>query len=563
MVVSGLVAVALAVLAIYPLLQVISRLFVVDGRLDLSAFGETLGLPGLGELLFNTFVLVLASSLAALVIGAGLAWLNERTDARIGVFTDVMPMLPFLLPPVAGAVGWVLLLSPSAGLLNSLIRDALGAAGMTLESGPLDIHTWYGLILVFTIYQVPYVFLMVSTGLRNLDPSLEEQSRISGAGLLSTIRTVTLPGVRPSLGAAILLMIWSGFGLFSVPAIIGTGARIEVISVQIVQLLTTYPPRTGVAVGLSVFVMLFVATAWYAQIRVLRGGRHATVSGKGHRETRIELGGWRVAARALMAGYLLVATILPMLALLFVSLNGFWTADMDWSRFSLDALRESLLEDSITQRALRNSLTLGGVGATVGMVAAAIVALFILRVPQRVGQTVDAAIKMPSVLSNIVVAVGIVLAFAGPPFRLAGTTLILLTAYVVLYMPQGSVAADAAASQVGKELPEASHVAGAGGARTFRNIQLPVMLPGLVAGWALLFVRMVGDLTASSMLAGTRNPVVGFRILEVYQNGSYALLASLATALTVITSTVLALVLWFSRRAARRGLGSGSLGVRG
>jgi iron(III) transport system permease protein len=294
---------------------------------------------------------------------------------------------------------------------------------------------------------------------------------------------------------------------------------------------------------------------------VLRGGRHATVSGKGHRETRIELGAWRGPARGLMLVYLLVATVLPMLALAFVALNGFWTADVEWSRLSLDALRESLLEDRVTQRALRNSLTLGAVGATVGMAAAAVIALFVLRVHERIGRFVDAAIKMPSVLSNIVVAVGVVLAFAGPPFWLAGTTLILLVAYVVLYMPQGSVAADAAASQVGRELPEASHVSGAGGARTFRSVQLPIMLPGLVAGWALLFVRMVGDLTASAMLAGTRNPVVGFRILEVYQNGSYALLACLATALTVVTSMVLAGVLWFSRRAARRGLGSGGLRV--
>ena len=554
-VLAAVVMLALAALAVVPLVRVISGLFVVDGRLTLQPIADTLGTDDLGGLIASTFGVVVPSSVIALVLGSGLAWLNERTDARMGFVTDALPLLPFLLPPVAGAVGWVLLLSPRAGLLNAWIRDALGVVGITLTEGPFDIHTWYGLVAIYVVYQVPFAFLLVSAGLRNLDPSLEEQSRMSGAGLARTFRRITLPALAPSMGAAVLLIAWTGLGIYSLPAIVGTPARIEVLSVRIVRLLTfTFPPETSTAVGLSVFVVLVLGSIYWLQARILKRGRHAHVGGKGNRARRIELGPWRPLARAFMIGYVLVAAVLPIVALLLVSLNGFWTADIDWGSLSADAFRSTLLEDRTTRRALSNSLLLGVVGGTVGMVAAAVVALRVARARGPAARLIDSAIKLPAAISHVVVAVGILLVFTGPPFDLGGTLALLLLGYLALYMPQGSVAADAAAGQVGRELSEASAISGAGRGRTFRRVELPLMMPGLVAGWAMLFIRMVGDLTASALLAGTRNPVVGFRLLEVFSNGSYAGLAALSTALVLITTTVLVAVLAFTRRKARLGI---------
>ncbi len=554
-VLAAVVMGALAVLAIVPIIRVIGGLFVVDGEVTLQPVADTLGAEDLGGLIGSTLAVVVPSSAIALLLGSALAWLNERTDARMGFATDALPLLPFLLPPVAGAVGWVLLLSPRAGLLNDWIRDVLGLVGITLTEGPFDIHSWYGLIAIYVVYQVPFAFLLVSAGLRSLDPSLEEQSRMSGAGLARTFRRITLPALAPSMGAAVLLIAWTGLGIYSLPAIVGTPARIEVLSVRIVRLLTfTFPPETSTAVGLSVLVVLVLGTIYWLQARILKRGRHARVGGKGNRARRIELGPWRPVARAFMLVYVLIAAVLPIVALLLVSLNGFWTADIDWGSLSTDAFTQTLIEDRTTRRALTNSLLLGVVGGTVGLVAAAVVALRVARAKGPVARLIDSAIKLPAAISHVVVAVGILLVFSGPPFDLGGTLALLLLGYLALYMPQGSVAADAAAGQVGHELSEASAISGAGRGRTFRKVELPLMMPGLVAGWAMLFIRMVGDLTASALLAGTRNPVVGFRLLEVFSNGSYAGLAALSTALVLITTTVLIGVLTFTRRKARLGI---------
>lgn len=553
--VSLVIALVLIAVVLVPLGRVLVRLFWVDGHLTLEPFRKTFAVPDLGSLVLDTVLVVAASTALAFVIGVALAWLNERTNARMGLLTDSLPLLPFLLPPVAGAVGWTMLLSPRAGLLNSWIRDVLGLFGVHLDEGPFDINSWYGLILVMAFYAVPFIFMNASAGLRNLDSSLEEASRLSGAGTFRTLRKVTLPAVAPSLGAGVLLAVWFGFGMFSIPAIIGAPAHIDVISVRIVSLLTfTYPPQTDVAIGLSAFVVVFVGLAYLLQARILRKGRFATVAGKGARARTLDLGAWKWPVRVLVIGYVAVSTILPIIALVLVSLNGFWTPHINWSNLSFRALRQSVFDDLTTLHALINSLGLGLVGGLIGILGAAMIALYVARRRTLLARGIDVAIKMPAAISHMVIAVGILLLLAGAPFFLSGTLAILLIGYLALYLPQASIAADAAVSSVGRELPEASAVSGAVPFRTFRKVYLPLMVPGLVAGWALLFIRMVGDLTASAILAGTANPVVGFRILEVFTSGSFALLASLSTVLVVITATVLVVVLAYTRRKSKLGV---------
>lgn len=556
--VAWTVVVVLAALSLIPLFTVLVNLFWFEGQLDLAPFREVLGLRDLDVLIIHTLLVVAGTTVFGFLVGAFLAWTNERTDARMGIVTDALPLIPFLLPAIAGAVGWLLLLAPRAGYLNVVIRWVLSQFGVQLAEGPFDIFSWYGLIMVYTIYAVPYAYLMISSGLRNVDPALEEQARLSGAGILTTIRRVTLPSIAPSLGAACLLLIWSGFILFSVPVILAPRAGIEILSVRIIRVLSfTYPPDTALALGLSVIIVLFVGVAWYLQSRLLRRQRYASVTGKGRKISRIELGRWKWPVRGAMLAYLVFSAVLPIMALVVVSLQGFWTADITPSTWGIDALRNNVLENSLTRRSLRNSVYLGVVGGFLGMAAVTIVSMRLARAKGPVARLADGAIKLPAVISNIVLAVGVLLAFAGPPLGLSGTLLILLIGYIVLYLPQGSVAADAAVGQVGPELQDAARVSGAGGGTTLFRVSLPIMTAGLVAGWALLFVRMVGDLTASAILASTRNPVVGLRILGINENGSFAQLAAVTTALTLITTIVVAFVLWFSRRKTRWGGSAG------
>lgn len=519
---------------------------------------DALAKEDIAALLRNTLIVVAVSTVLALIIGALLAWVNERTDAGLGVITETMPLLPFMLPPIAGSIGWVLLMAPTAGYLNGMIRGVMGWFGVDLEQGPLDIYSWYGLILVYTIYAVPYAFMLCTTGLRNMDPSLEEQSRVSGSSLGRTLRTVTLPAMLPSLLGATMLILMSSFGLFSIPSVIGRGADIPILSTRIVHLLNfTYPAETGAAIGLSLILVAFVAVFWWIQTTTLKKGRFATIGGKGQRASRIRLGKARPWVRAAVVGYIAITTFAPLIALLVVSLNGFWTLDINWAGLSLDAFFSALMDDRSTRRALTNSLTYATIGSVIGIALVALASLWIVRSRTRAARFLDGTIKFPAMVSHLIIAVGFVLAFAGPPFSLGGTAVIMIGAYIAIYLPQASISTDTSVAQVGRELPEASRVSGAGEGRTIWRVFIPLMLPALVLAWAMLFVRMLGDLTASAVLAGTRNNVIGFRILEIYQNGSYAELAAISTFLTVLSAVIVIGVLVLSKTLARWNSSSG------
>jgi len=548
---SILVGLVTAILIVYPFSRVLLRLFWVDGGFNFEPFKNVVQLPNLGELMFNTFFLVIAGGGLALAIGFILAWFNERTDARAGALTDILPLIPFIMPVIAAAAGWVIIGAPRAGYFNYYIREVLELVGIHLKEGPFNIFSWYGLIFTYALYLIPYPYLLISAGLRNLDPSLEEQARVCGAGLWRTLWRVTLPNVWPSIAGSALIVATIGFAMISVPILIGTGADIQVISTRIVRLLNfSYPPQTAEAIGLSVVVLVVLVGIWRLQARLIRGGRFATLGGRAARGRRIELGKWRWVARSLTFGYVFFALLAPLYGLLITTLNGFWSPKTRWGELTLDHFRTVLWFDQKTRDSLFNSVYLGLIGATIGMLIAATISSYVQRKPGKVSTVIDGIAKLPAAVSGLIIAVGFILAFAGPPFGLHGTMLILLLAFIATHMPSGSIAADGAASQVGHSLLEASYVSGASESRTFWRISVPLMLPGLVAGWSLLFVRYAGDFQASAILSSTRNQTAGKKIIEIYEMGSYAYLAALALGLTVITTLIIGIVFALTRKRA-------------
>lgn len=551
------VVIALGILAVmYPVYRMAQELLMTDGRLDTSAFDEFRDSPGAVSSIADTALVVAVGSGGALLIGGLIAYFNERTDARMGAVTDLLPFLPFLIPGLAGAIGWVLLLAPQAGFVNVIIRNIAGMLGHEMTEGPFNVYSYPGLIFLYTIYLAPFAFLLISAGLRNIDSQQEEQSRVCGASRFRTFRKVLIPAVGPSIAAAGMLVVWHGFGMYSVPVTVGPSAHINIMSVEIVSMLTlTFPAKYGAAVLLSLVMVSFVGIAWYVQTRVLRRARHAVTGGQGRQSPRTSLGGWKWPVRVVIILYLGAVTVLPVSALVLVTLNGFWSPTIRWSQLSLDPLRRAVFEDPGTLQALKNSAGLALSGATASMVLAAIVSVFVVNSRSRLVGLADGALKLPVVVSHVVLAIGFVLAFAGHPFRLGGTWLILFLAYVAFFMPQGTVTTDALAAQVGRNLADASKVSGARDARTFRKVFFPLMLPGIASGWALLFVFMLGDLEISSLLAGPNNPTIGKQTLVYYTEGSYAEVASLALMLSVVTSTVVGSVLLSARRRSMHGLG--------
>ena len=418
--------------------------------------------------------------------------------------------------------------------------------GISMRTGPLNIYTFTGLVCIMALYLLPYVYLTTSAAFQTLDANLEEASRMCRAGAFTTLRRVTLPSIRPALFASILILIMMGFAIFSVPIVIGTGARIDLLSVRIYRLIISYPPRTDLAILLGIFLTMIVQSTLLLQAWMGIQGRHAAIAGKGLRAAPVALGPWRPFARGVMIFYLLATAVIPLIGLTFVSLQAFWTARINWSTLGFQNYVTVLSQNEITKTALFNSVWLGIVGGTVGMLIAAWLTLA-GRASTRMRKAIDLVTAVPAGIPHVVIGVGFILCFSSGWLNLNGTLTILLLAYFIINLPQAMAAASAARSTIGSELIEASQIFKASPITTFTRVLLPLMLPGLAAGWVILFVQISGELTASALLGGTTNPVIGQVILDFWNNGSFPQIAALAMIMTVINGVVSLAALRFSR----------------
>ncbi|GGE54802.1 iron ABC transporter permease [Agaricicola taiwanensis] len=557
---NGLLALLMLLLVLYPIGAMFVRELLPDGGVNIQAFRNVLSSSAFWEAAYNTAIVLAVSGSLSILIGTIFAWLNERTDAQMGFVSKFLPVLPLLVPSVAMSIGWIFLAQETSGFLNVFIRWLADFAGIEMRRGPLNISTWSGLIFVYTLHLVPFSYLIVSVAFRNLDPAYEEAARMSGAGRLRVFLKISSASVLPAIMNSALLVTIVGIAMYSVPVIIGSVARIDVLSVMTVNLVRgVYPPRIAEGVVISLILTAVVLGVWWLQRYMSGRQRHATIGGKAGGTSLVELGAWKWVARVLVLAFVAASTVLPFVALLLVALQPFWSPAIDVSMLSLQHFEE-LFQAGITKRALTTSLTLGVVGATIGMIVAAVLMEYARDRGGWRANTVLGIVRLPGAVINVVLGVGFLIVLGAPPFNLQGTALILLLAYIVIYMPQAATAAGSAIEQVGGELIESGRMAGAGKSRVFGRITLPLILPGLAAGWAMIFVVMVGDLTASALLAGTRNPVVGFVILDIWENGLYSALAALSALISMISTAAVMLVLYLGRgRLSQAGSFSGRI----
>lgn len=552
--VAAILMAATSALVLYPLAVVLADVFFGHGTQPLAhTFGILLS-EGTLQSLGYTLLVVGISVALSLLFGGFLAWVNERSDARIGWIGRILPLIPLLVPQVAGAVGWVLLLSPRAGILTAWMRDFMSLFGEVGRSGPLDIFTLPGLLFVMTLYQIPYAYLILSAALQNMDPALEEAARISGSGPRRTFLRITLPAIRPAIFSALFIVSVLSFVQFSIPVIIGTGAGIELLSVNVYRQIYNSPPNMEAAVIISVMMFLIVVVVMSMKHVLAPRAGHAGIGGKASHASRVRLGPWRRPTQLFVLLFLMLSSVAPLLALLIVSFQKIWMARIPWNRLGTQNYLAVLMENSLTSQSFINSILLGALGATSTLILATIPLLWKRRRgSSRLQKMVTGIMFLPAAMPHSIVGISFILAFASWPFQLYGTLTMLLLAYILMFLPQASQSSEAALAQVGTELTDSAQVFGAGPLTTLRRVLLPLMMPGLVAGWVIVFVLISGEVTASALLGGVANPVVGLALLNLWENGSFPQVAAMAVVITLMNMAVVTLVLSLVRRTRRIG----------
>ena len=503
---------------------------------------DVFGDAAVRRMLINTAIVVVVSSSLATMVAAILAWLNERTDASIGIVGRILPLIPFLMPAISLPLGWLFLATPTAGVLNIGIRAVLGVVGIDIKSGPLDIYSWPGLILLYTVFLCGFAYLVLSSSMRTLDRGLEEAAKIAGAGPVKILFRIVLPALKPALFSAFLMSVIVAVVMVSVPITIGAGANISILSVELVNLVTTQsPPAYGQAFLLGLLLLLPILLAWWLQRRTAARGRFAVIGGRGQVGQHMILGGWgKAIGRLIFLGYIFVAVVLPLLGLIYVSGLSFWSNRWP-ERWSPWSNIELAINDRVTRQAIVTSVILGlSVGAMLILVSHLLA--FGQRLFPKLGQFVDVLTKTPAIVAQILVAIALLVTLGAPPFGLEPRWLLFI-GYAVVFLPFASVLTTAAQQQIGKDVVEAAKVAGSSDLRTFRSIVSPLTRPALVAGFLLMYVLVSGETNVSLILASTQEPVVGFVMLDLFNFASFPKVASFALVITFVNLTCIAIVM--------------------
>ena len=503
--------------------------------LTLAHYARVFTDPQLQKALWNTLVLAFSSGLAALGLGAPMAWLSARTDLPGRRVIKSLIMASFVTPPFLGAFAWVMLAGPNAGYLNKLYRSLTGA-----EEPLVNIFTMTGLIFVVALYTFPYVYIMIANTLELIASDLEEAAALLGASRLWVALTVTLPLVLPAILSGFILAVLQALALFGSPAILALPAGFHTITTQIWALFQ-YPPKVEMAAALSVPLLLATALLLVMQKKLLGRRGYAAVGGKGAERRSIPLGPWRYPALLGCLAVLACAVFLPYGILAKAAFSRAWAQPLTWENFTLANWSFTFLHSS-TQAAILNTLELGILTACVGAGLAALLAYISNRKIIAGHQLLAFLALAPVVIPGVVLAVALFIAYTRPPFLLYGSLWILFVAYLTKEMPVGYSQSDATFRGIHPELEEAGRILGAGRLRVLRGITAPLARSGIIAAWCFVFIGVIRELSASIILFTPNTKVISVVIFDLKEEGQFGAIAVLGLFMLAMTFATVVLM---------------------
>jgi iron(III) transport system permease protein len=481
------------------------------------------------KLAWNTMVFALGAALVSLGCGAFLAWVTERTDTPLKGIIYGLALFPFVIPGILTTIAWVLLLSPKIGWINRLFIEQLG-----FSSAPFNLYSMGGMIWVFGIDNITLPFFLMAASFRSMDPALEEAGRASGMGALSTFWHVNMKLMIPTILAVLLLLIIRGIETFEVPAVIGLPAETKVYASEIFLALRLYqPPDYNLAGAYSIFYLVVASAGVALYLKATSASeRYATITGKGYRPRIQRLGRWRYLTLLLALLVLFVGVILPFLVVALTSVLPIYQRP-SWellSSLTLDNYRLVLGLD-LFYHALINNIAVGIVSATMAAVLAMAVAWVVVRTRLPGRKLLDILAFTPMAFPGIVIGLALLWMYLTLPIPVYGTLWILVIAYVTKYVPIALRACHTALLQLHPELEEASIVSGSSWLRTFIRIVLPLILPGVVAGWFYVLALTFKALSLPVLLSHLGTEVLPVVIYGLYESGRFSELSALGVLL--------------------------------
>jgi len=534
----------------YPLFLILTSAFNVGDPEQFPAreygFGNFVKLAGHLDWLWNTLIVAGGGTALGISVGVSLAWIIHRTTMPGRRWFDLLIAIPYPLGPLVGALAWSQLGAPRDGLINRAFTAVTG-----IQAPLIDIYTPLGIIFTEAVFEAPVAVLIIGAAMQRMDPALEECSTIFGSGKLRTAWKVTLPLMMPAILSAALFMFTSMIGSFAIPTILGTSSRFYVSTNAMYVLLQGYPPNYPLAAALGLVLIVITGVAVWLVQRVLRGRSYAVISGKNYRPRQVDMGWLTWVLLTYATIYVMLSFVLPMGTLLLASFQSSNAIGFDFASWTLRNYKYVMFDFPTTRQAIVNSLILGVGTGTLGVTFATFIAIATHRSKNGGGQMLEQLTMLPQAFPRLIFAVGFLWMILALPINLYGTLLAVLLAYVIVFLPLAYRGMSGVVVQIDKALEEAARVSGASPMRVLRTVILPLLRPGLIATWALLFMVSVREISASLFLSGTNTQVLGPAIFSFWDSGGMPRVSALAVVQALIILVALTVVRITADRGAR------------
>ncbi len=502
------ISIAIALVMTIPILYIVRQSFranindwirLVDNRIP--------------ELLWNTLSLTLSVTIVTIILGVSLAWLVHRTDLPGKKYWKWLLATPLVIPPYIGAVTYIIIFGRSGWL-----RELWNSSSFLLSSigsYPFDVYSFSAVSLVLIMFTYPYVFLIVSAGIKKMNRNYEEAAKSLGMSAWETFWKVNLPLLRPAIGAGALLValyVISDFGAIATMRYVTFTAAIYFQRASF---------NMSSASILSIVLILLTLTILAIESKTKKHNKYLQTANSQRKPNTLELGKLKIPALVYTSLVFFASVILPLAVLIFWSLNGLRMGAID-SRFLGFAF---------------NSLKVAGIAAVISMLLAIPIVYLKSRYPSMMSKVIDKLSYTGYALPGVIVALGMIFVFNNHIQFIYGTYFMIIIAFLIRFLPQAMQASESSLSQVSPRIDEAARSLGYAPWKVMLKVILPNIFPAVFAGGSLVFVSAIKELPATLML---RPPGFDTLAVRVYFEASEAIyhLAAPAALLIVLVSII-------------------------
>lgn len=527
---SGLILLIFLVFIVYPIGLVLYESVIIDGGFSLANFFRFFQNKYYWHTLINSFKVTFTATLISLLIGIPLAYALRNFKIKFSGALNILAIVAYLSPPFIGAYAWIQLLGRS-GFITKFINNIFNIK----YNG---IYGFAGIVLVFAMQSFPLVYLYVSGAMKNMDNSLVEAAESLGANTLQRFKTIILPLLVPSVLASSILVFMRVFSDFGTPMLIGEGYQTMPVLVY-TQFMSELGGDASFAAALAVIVVVIVFALFYLQKYVAKRYDYSMTALKPVQPKNLK-GIKNILVHVAVYLTIFVAA-LPQIVVIVTSFLKAEGGQVFTGEFSLDSYRNIFSRGE--SYVITNTYLIGLAAITIIIIIGVLTSYMVQRKPNIFTGALDTLSMLPYIIPGSVIGISFVLAFNSYPLALTGTAVILVISFVIRRLAYTIRSSTAIIGQISPSMEEAAISLGSSELKSFKDVIIPMMMPGVISGAIMSWITVISELSSSIILYGSDTKTLTVAIYTEVIRGNYGNAAAFSTILTL--TSVISLLLFF------------------